>query len=374
MLAAETDHREDEALAQARKAVERIDALFDLGGLSRAQVETASEYLYQIAVTHKNFHRLEEGIRHGRRCVEISRSLPGGDLRVGVGLSLLADLYRVTGDLDRALVTIAEARAHLQRAVFPNDTARRFSWITLLWREGKILGAANGLGLNRTDDAIVVLQEALALIEEWTRSDPQDARSRLFFVSLGRELGELLRIRDPERALALYDHCLRRLGSVLDNAEARRGEAVLLAGSAYALRRLGRNDDAGSRLDAAFRLLAKAGEYPAPRTSRNTAVESLLRARGDHLDGAGQPQRAVESYEELLGRLEGSKLDSRHDLRDAVALSETYLALAALYRRVARTKEADVLTARRVALWREWESRLPKSFIARRQLDLVAAR
>ena len=103
-------------------------------------------------------------------------------------------------------------------------------------------------------------------------------------------------------------------------------------------------------------------------------MESLLRARGDHLADIGQPRRAVEIYEELLRRLEGSMLDSRKDLRDAVALSDTYLSLAALRRRVAMTKEADVLTARRVALWGEWESRLPKSSVVRRQLELLAAR
>ena len=373
MLASETNHRKEEALTQARKAVGRLEALLALRELSAAQLEAASEYFYQIAVTHKNLHRFDEGIQYSRRYLEISRSLPDGALRVSLGLSLLADLYRVTGDLDRAIETIREARTHLERATFSSDTERRSSWITLLWREGKILGASNGLGLNRTRQAIDELQKAFDLIDEWTRNDGHGVRSRLFFVSVGRELGELLRVRHPERALAVYDHSLLRLSTVLDNAEARRGQAVLLAGSAYALRRLGRTDEAGRRIDAAFRVLAEAGEYAMPHTSRNTTVETLLRERGDHLADIGQPRRAVEIYEELLDRLEASELDPRHDLRDAVALSATYASLAALYRRGGMSEKARALCASHVALWRDWESRLPKNSVARRQLRVARA-
>ena len=88
MLASETNHRKEEALTQARKAVARLEALLALRELSAAQLEAASEYLYQIAVTHKNLHRFDEGIQFSRRYLEISRSLPDGALRVSLGLSL----------------------------------------------------------------------------------------------------------------------------------------------------------------------------------------------------------------------------------------------------------------------------------------------
>ena len=374
MLAAETSHRKEETLAHARKAVERLDTLLALGGVSSGRLEAVSEYLYQIAVTHKNLHRFDDAIQYSRRSIEISRAMPGGALRVSLGLSLLADLYRVTGELEKALATIRDARTHLERTVFPNDTVRRCSWITILWREGKILGAANGLGLNRTTEAIGRLQEAFDLIEDWTRNDAQGAFSRLFFVSIGRELGLLLRVRHPERALAVYDQSLHRLATLRDNAEARRGEAVLLAESAYALRRLGRNQEAGHRIDAALRVLTEAGEYPTSRSSRSPTAESVLRSLGDHLADVGQTGSAVKIYEQLLSRLEASKLDPRHDLRDAVTVSETYAALAALYRRGSMPDKAHVLDSNRVALWRQWDSRLPGNSVAQRQLELLRAR
>jgi tetratricopeptide (TPR) repeat protein len=124
MLAAETNRCRSEALAQARKAVERLDTLLALGGLSAAELETASEYLYQIGVTHKNLRQFDEAIQYSRRSVELSRSLERGALRLGLGLSLLADLYRVTGDMDRALENITEARTYLERAAFTGRPPR----------------------------------------------------------------------------------------------------------------------------------------------------------------------------------------------------------------------------------------------------------
>ena len=79
----------------------------------------------------------------------------------------------------------------------------------------------------------------------------------------------------------------------------------------------------------------------------------------------------MEIYEELLDRLEASNLDARHDLRDAVALSATYVSLAGLYRRDSIPEKARALYARHVALWREWESRLPKNSLAQRQLRVA---
>ena len=168
---------------------------------------------------------------------------------------MLADLYRLTGEPERALHTIREAQTALQQANFPGEAARCSARITLLWREAKILGGADGLSLNRPAEAIAVLQEAFDITEEWARDDSEGSWSRLYFASLGRELGELLRIRNPQKALAIYDQALLRLQEIRDNPEARRGEAQILAGSAYALRRLGRIDEANRRIEAAFRLL-----------------------------------------------------------------------------------------------------------------------
>ena len=58
----------------------------------------------------------------------------------------------------------------------------------------------------------------------------------------GRELGDILRWREPEEALAVYDIALGRLREVSNNLMTRRDTALLLANSSYALRRLNRGD------------------------------------------------------------------------------------------------------------------------------------
>ena len=72
MIVAEAEHLKDQAVAQARKTVEYLDRLLEGDSLSRAEAEPASEFFYQIALTHKNLHLFEEGIRYSRRSIEIS--------------------------------------------------------------------------------------------------------------------------------------------------------------------------------------------------------------------------------------------------------------------------------------------------------------
>jgi tetratricopeptide (TPR) repeat protein len=369
MTVADNERRNDEAVAEARKTVGYLDRLLDLGELSSAESDKASELFYEIALFHKNMHLAEDGIRYARRSIEISRSSPNAQLRLSLSLSMLADLLRLTGDLEGALAAIKESRANLEKVDFPNDTERRASWSRVLGREGKILGVAGGISLNRPDEAIPVFQRAFDLIEEWTQSDREDAWSRLLFVTAGRELGDTVRLRDPQRALAIYDHALRRLGEIKDHPEARRGEVEILSGSAYALRRLNRSNEAQDRIATAFRLLRKVNDYPADRIAPYSAAYEALRASGDHLAETGQPQHALPIYEDLLDKVMVSKPDVQNDLAHALALSQIYGSLAALYRHSGQSNRGKEIAALRSELWSHWDRKLPNNSFVRRQLE-----
>jgi len=78
--------------------------------------------------------------------------------------------------------------------------------------------------------------------------DPNDFTSRTRVGTVGRELGDILRWRAPEEALAVYDVALARLAEIRGNVSARRDRALLLANFSYALRRLNRAAEARSRL------------------------------------------------------------------------------------------------------------------------------
>src|SRR6185436_2674161 len=194
------------------------------------------------------------------------------------------------------------------------------------------------------------LQAAFDLIEGFVKTDADDARGRVLFASAGRELGNILRRREPERALAIYTHALRRLREVKNNTSARRGEAELMAASAYALRRLNRPDEARAQIEGAFQLLSEAKVYPSDRVVAGGEVESVLRSWADHLADTNRLQPAVEAYQELLDKVIASHPDPQNDLRDATALSRIYESLGDLHARSGHPELAHAMSSRRVEL------------------------
>jgi tetratricopeptide (TPR) repeat protein len=368
LILAENDRRNDEALEEGRHAARYLDRLLELGSLSAAERETVSELFYNLALTHKNLHRPEDGIRYATRSIEVSQGASNAQLRLSLALSMLADLLRLTGDLDGALRAIREARASLENVRFPNETERRSTWSRVLEREGKILGVP-GMSLNRPEAAVPVLQRSFDLIEEWAQADGGDAWSRLLFVPVGRELGDTLALGNPQLALTVYDHALIRIREVSNHTDARRGEAEILAASSYPLRRLRRVKEAKDRIDTALRLLAATKDYPADRIVLDEAAEVALRAFADHLAQTGHAKRAAEVYEDLLAKIMVSNPDPRNDLPHAVALSRIYGSLATLHRRYGERVRADELSAVLVELWRHWDRKLPNNGFVRRQLE-----
>src|SRR5262249_27609092 len=167
--------------------------------------------------------------------------------------------------------------------------------------------------------------------------------------------------RDPKRALAVFDHALFRLSEVKDNAQARRGEAQLLASSSYPLRRLSRVDEAQRRIDQAFDLLRQTTSYPATTISTDDETETVLRAFGDQLADTGRTQRAIEIYQELLDKLMASHPDPENDLRHATALSRIYEALTRLHLRNGASQQAESTSALRLKIWQSWNRKLPNS-------------
>jgi serine/threonine protein kinase len=372
MILASSGHRNDEALAQARKAAGRLDALLGRGKATQSEMSTAVQLFINIALAHKNMHLYNDAIRYSRRSIEISPTLPSRRAMLGDALSIIADSMRFSGDLEGALQAIREARSNMETATFKGETSRRSSLFNVLWREGVILGQDGGVNLDQPGEAIAVLQRAFDLTEEWARKDPNDASCRILVASAGRELGAILRHRNPQRALAVYDVGLLRLGEIKNNVKARRDEARMLAGSSYALRRLNRIREAKDRIDSAFRLLRETKDYPAERINPDNEAAAALRALGDHLGETGQPQRAAEVYQELLEKIMASKPDPKNDLRDATELSHIYEALAGLHRRNGHPDQAEAMSAQRLELWRNWDRKLPHNSFVHRQLEAAS--
>ena len=365
MVMAESDHRQAEALRFARETVARVDSL---GALSANERHQAVMLLYNVSLAHKNMHQYGEAIRYARRSVAFSRSESPHNKAIGAGLSIVADALRLSGDLDGAAAATREARSEITQFQFKTDVERFSFSFNCLWREGLILGQEGGISLGRSGEAIEVLQQAFALIEEWSQRDPRDAASRALFASCGRELGAVLTPRDPRQALAVYDRSIAHLREIPQSNKSRRGEAELLAGSANALRRLHRVSEAQDRIEAAFRLLRAVKDYPAERINPDGEISVVVRAHADHLAETGHHGQAAAVYEELLDKMAAAKADPRNDLSHANRLAQTYGTLSGLYASTGQPDKAGAMSTRRLEIWRHWDAKLPGNAFVGRQL------
>ena len=235
-----------------------------------------------------------------------------------------------------------------------------------------ILGQDGQVSLDERDQAVVVLQKAFDLADSLAMKDPNDSSSRILISQDSRELGAILRHPDPQRALAVYDHALLRIGEIKNNDKARREEARLLGLSSYVLRLLNRFNEAGQRIESALRLLRDTKDYPADRIILLDEAEVVLSAWGAYLADTGQLERAAGVYKELLDKVMASNPDPGNDLRNATGVSRIYEALAMLHLRNGQPAQAQSMSALRVELWRNWDHKLPHVPFVRRQLEAAS--
>jgi tetratricopeptide (TPR) repeat protein len=288
-------------------------------------------------------------------------------------LSLLANAQRYQGDEEAALRTIQEARKIADAATYSSDTARLFGRYAIMLREGRILGEEDAVNLNRPAEAIAIFEEALDMLQEAARKDPMDSAIRARVGTISRELGKILRDRDPRRALAVDDAGIARLGETPNNLRARRDRAALLAQSSYPLRSLHRASEAKARIDAALAILKETKEYPAEQIRPASPAYTVVCALADHEASMGDHRAALQLYEQLLDKVMATRPDPLSDLRDTPRIASIYAALTGLYRRAGNTIAAEAMHTKRVELWRHWQRELPRSAYIHRQLEAAAA-
>ena len=324
--------------------------------------------MYQnVALANVNLRRYDEGVRLARRHAELIRTADADPGALSGSLSVLANALRLQGDLDGALVAIRDSRANADR-VSGTDYLSILNRYGPLLREGFILGEDRSVSLERPIEAMVPLREAFEIVEAGARSDPGDYTSRSRVGTVGRELGDILRWHDPQAALAIYDVALGRLGEIENNVRARRDSALVLAGSAYALRRLDRVSEARGRIERALAILTDTKDYPARKMAFDDASFSVLRARADQLADEGELPEAIAEYRTLLMQVSQATSDVDHDLRDANSLALLCEDLARLYRAAGDVDQATALDARRLALWQHWDRTLPGNPFVQRRL------
>ena len=367
MIVADSVRRDADAIVHATGAAARIEDVLNHDLATPEQRQTVTSRYANVALANVNLRRYDEAVRLARRHVDLIRSMDAAAGALSGSLSVLANALRLQGDLDGALEAIRDARAYADRVPDTGYLSSLNRYGPLL-REGFILGEDRSVSLDRPMEAIVPLREAFEIVEAGARRDPGDYTSRSRVGTVGRELGDILRWREPREALAIYDVALGRLGEIENNVRARRDSALILAGSAYALRRLDRVPEAKQRVEKALAMLTTTKDYPAQKIAFDDALFTVLLARADQLADEDQLALAMAEYNTLLTQVSQTKSDFDHDLRDANSLSLLYEDLARLYRSSGVTGPAVALDAKRLALWQHWDRALPNNPFVRRKL------
>jgi hypothetical protein len=386
MILADTEGRRADTLAHTKNALEKVQAFLRYadtrhpvhmegflraGDPHEAELIGAGTILSNTGLTYVNQRMYEEGARQARAGFELARPIAAAGDVCAQSLSVLANALRYQGDLEPALAAIRESRKYAENTSYPNPTARLFTLYALLVREGRILGEANAVNLGRPADAIVVLQQALDMMDQAARQDAADSSSRSRLATVARELGAILADGDPKRAIAVYDLGLQRLNEARDSVGIRRDRADLLAGSSLPLRRLHRTTEAAARIDTALALLKETRDLPAEKIRVGGHAFAALSAQADYDAEAGDPVRAVREFEDVAARAARMEPQRETVLTDAVGASRVYAQLAKLYRRAGQKDRAAELDAQRLALWRSWDAKLPNNSFVHRQLGSV---
>ncbi len=371
-IANERNRREDEAV-WADKASERIERYMHLDRIDPHDIYAMTYFELNVANCYDDSRQFGKAVRAGQRALEIMQPNASAHRTEGSILGALEIAQWQTGDLDRALQT-AQKSVELEEAQAAGGHASmRVNLANALYTEGMILGKQDGEpSLGRSREALAALQRGINIGEELARIDPLDYLSRRTVAVQAVEIGNILRLSDPWKALAVYDQALARIREVKPNVSAQIYAAELLAGSSYSARWTGQVKDGHQRIEQAFQLLRDAHQYPADAVEPMSAPDYALRAQADEDAETGQTPKAIAAYQELLAKLMAWKPDPQNDLRDATCMSRTWTALALLQRRNGQADDAERLEAQRAELWNHWNAKLPNAqFLLRQSLIQV---
>lgn len=368
MTLAESRGDRSERVKHATEAASLIERFMDTRPVKFGDLYSMRYFYANVACAYFDSRELDKVILYSQRGLNIPLQGPrANDLR-GLILSYLSAAQWQSGDLNNALKTAGEAIELEKTEAAEGHASLLINLANAYDLEGMILGRQDAEPtLERTREALGDFQKALDIAEDLASKDADDYLGRHNVAVFGLEVGNILRHTDVRKALAVYDHSLTRIREAKTSSSTQRDEAALLVGSSYALRWLGRENEAKQRLDRAFELLHAAQQYPFDKVEPMSDAYDALRARADDYAQTGQVDKASESYRQLLDKMMAWNSDPQNDLQSATCLSRTWTALAVLLRQAGHVEEADRFEALRADLWKHWSEKLPNAQALLRQ-------
>jgi tetratricopeptide (TPR) repeat protein len=371
MILSDVQGRVDEGVADADTAAEQLEQFVALGNLTPAEIYGVVYRFGNVADEYDTRRQFDKAIRYGQRALDLAGESTRAHQLDGNVFDALGYSQWQTGHLEEALATMQKSVAAAEKLAATGHATLRLNEVGNLLHEGMILGKADGeLSLGRSAEALATFRKGFAIAEELARGDPNDALSRHHVAEVGLEIGNILRHTSPQESLAVYDHSLAIIREAKSSSQAQRDEAELLVASSYAARWVGQIDEARHRIDKGFLLLRDAKVHPADRIEPMSEADHAMLASADFLAETRQYSQAIHEYQELEEKLMAWNPNLDNDLRDAICMSRTWVALAELLRQVGRTDEAAELEARSKAGLKLWTQKLPNYPLVLRQAFL----
>ena len=369
MVLAEARTPNTEALELARRSEQWLRKYLSSGSVDDTEKQ-------QVVITGMNVanwlireYQYDDGIRLLRDTIETGRATNQMS-QVGAAHIVLARALRAAGDLDGALAASQEAVRLTDPQGQDTGPGRVRTYRLALAVQGDILGQNEKISLGRTEEAIPIYERALAIARQLVQRDPGDVEARLALASDATRLAAALAPADPSRSLALCDEVFADLAKAPNSIRARRSEILAHGLAGTVLSRIGRTADARRHLESALAIMAANSLYPASPIEPQSETADALRARAE-FEGAEDPSRGIQLYEEILAKLQASDAKPESRLGDAQEIASIYSAISALYRRWGNTDAAQRSADSALALWREWDRKLPGNPFIQRQMLLL---
>ena len=176
MLLARLNGRSEQALAFARSSADWLEK-FRAEKTDAPEASSILNTYFNVADQHMLGQQDQEALRLCSRGAEICRVLENKSY-VGMFIEVSAEVLRRRGDLDEARKQIQEAVRKLDVGPPYTGPAMQANLVLALIKEGRILGEDDGVSLARPEEAIVPLERAFHIADDFVHRDPDDQNSR----------------------------------------------------------------------------------------------------------------------------------------------------------------------------------------------------
>jgi len=351
-----------------RQAARWLDSLMTQNGLERRDVNMATYSYSNLAEREVGLNHLPIALAYAQRGVEVSRNIqtiPGPKTQAIV---TLAEVQRLMGDLETAAGTLRKAQSVYDSGSWDNEIYHKQIGNLLNYGQSRLYSSVDRIDVDNPLAAAGQAQIGFETSEALVKQDAGNDYMREISAAFSNQRGVVLTASDPAGALRAFDSSLARARELGTNVTGQRAEAVALANSSYALRKVGQGAEAGRRLDRAMQLFALTRDYPLKALLPWSEGEVGARALADHYAATGQTAKAIDLYRDVLNRIMATNPDELQSLPGAMCLSRYYSALIALLRQTGDGAGADDYGLKRSRLWEAWDRRAPNHPVIKRQL------